>query len=317
VTRVPCDGQRAATPSVAFAALGTTALVATLDADSLDAARRAVARELAAIDAACSRFRSDSELSRVNACPGRFVEVGDVLCSALEAALDAAVGTDGLVDPTVGNSLLALGYRHDFSSVTPSPDAAFRVIPAGSFRDVELDVVSRRVRVPLGVKLDLGATAKALAADRSAAAAAHVSSGVLVSLGGDIRVAGAAPAPGWPVRVTEDHRAPTSACGQTVAISTGGLATSSTTVRRWTRGGVAVHHIVDPRSGSPARSIWRTVSVAAATCLEANVAATASLVLGTSAVPWLAGRALPARLVGAEGEIVTVGAWPDAEACSG
>jgi FAD:protein FMN transferase len=296
--------------SASFGALGTTALVATTDADSLGDARRAVERELAAIDAACSRFRSDSDLSRVNASPGRFVEIGEVLCAALGAALDAAVSTDGLVDPTVGNSLLALGYRHDFSSGLPSPAVAFRVIPAGSWRDVELDVVGARVRIPLGVKLDLGATAKALAADRTAAAAALVSAGVLVSLGGDISVAGSAPESGWAVRVTDDHRSPLTAFGQTVAISTGGLATSSTTVRRWTRGGVAVHHIVDPRSGCPARPVWRTASVAAATCLEANVSATASIVLGEGAASWLAGRALPARLVRAAGDVLTVGGWP-------
>ena len=179
--------------SVTFAALGTTGLVATQDGSSLEDAQRAVAREIAAIDAACSRFRADSELMRVNASPGRFVPVSDLFCAALLAALTAAVSTAGLVDPTVGESLLSLGYRSDFTSSPPPPEPAFRVATAGRWREIEIDAASGRVRIPVGVRLDLGATAKALAADRAVAvAAAKVDDGVLVSLGGDISVAGPA-----------------------------------------------------------------------------------------------------------------------------
>jgi FAD:protein FMN transferase len=299
------------TRSIEFDALGTTALVATLDPDSLPEAVHAVTREIAAIDAACSRFRADSELARVNASAGRFVEIGDVLCSAIGAALAAAVSTGGLVDPTVGRSLLALGYRHDFHSSPPSQEPGFCVSAAGHWREIELDDARGRVRIPAGVALDLGATAKALAADRAAAAAGGICSGILVSLGGDISVAGRPPETGWVVRVTDDHRAPLDAPGQTIAIETGGLATSSTTVRAWQRGGVAVHHIVDPATGTPVAATWRTVSVAATTCLDANVAATAAIVLGRGAVEWLTGRALPGRLVHTAGDVVTVAGWPD------
>jgi thiamine biosynthesis lipoprotein len=284
--------------------------VATLDPESLPNAVHAVRREIAAIDTACSRFRADSELARVNASAGRFVEISDVLCTAIGAALAAAVSTGGLVDPTVGTSLLTLGYRHDFHSNTPSPEPAFRVSAAGHWREIELDDARRRIRIPEGVRLDLGATAKALAADRAAASAACVCNGVLVSLGGDISVAGAAPETGWIVRVTDDHRASGNAPGQTVSIETGGLATSSTTVRAWQRGGVAVHHIVDPATGAPVAATWRTASVVAATCLDANIAATAAIVLGRGAVEWLTGRALPSRLVDAAGDVVTVAGWP-------
>jgi thiamine biosynthesis lipoprotein len=300
--------------SVEFTALGTTAVVATLEPDSLADAHHAVTREIAAIDAACSRFRSDSELARVNRSAGRFVEIGDVLCTAIDAALAAAVSTGGLVDPTVGTSLLALGYQHDFHSRTPSPEPAFRVSAAGHWREIELDAARGRVRIPEGVRLDLGATAKALAADRAATAAAQVCGGVLVSLGGDISVAGLAPDAGWIVRVTDDHRAPLTAPGQTIAIATGGLATSSTTVRAWQRAGVAVHHIVDPATGTPVAATWRTASVVAATCLHANIASTAAIVLGRGAVEWLTGRGLPSRLVDVAGNVVTVAGWPvDAE----
>jgi FAD:protein FMN transferase len=299
------------TASASFPALGGTACVVTTDPSALPEAETVVRREVAALDMACSRFRTDSELSRVNASAGRWVQIGELLCDALDAALGAAVATGGLVDPTVGSSLLALGYRRDFWSSLPSPDPAFRVSAAGRWREIELDRPSARVRTPEGVVLDLGATAKALAADRSATSAARVGSGVLVSLGGDISVAGEAPEAGWTVRVSDDHRSPVTAAGQTIAIGSGGLATSSTKVRAWTRGGVPVHHIVDPASGAPAVPVWRTVSVAGATCLDANVAATAAIVLGEGAVAWLAGRAMPSRLVRAAGDVITIAGWPD------
>jgi thiamine biosynthesis lipoprotein len=168
-----------------------------------------------------------------------------------------------------------------------------------------------RVALPAGVALDLGATAKALAADR-AARAAHAAAGcsVLVSLGGDVAVAGPPPAEGWAIRVLEDHAGPQEAVGQTVTIRSGGLATSGTTVRRWQAGGVPRHHILDPRSGAPAAVVWRTASVAAASCVDANTASTAAIVRGADAPPWLLRHRLPARLVSARGRVLLVGAWP-------
>jgi thiamine biosynthesis lipoprotein len=165
------------------------------------------------------------------------------------------------------------------------------------------------VRVPQGVVLDLGATAKALAADRAAqrALTAGSAAGVLVNLGGDIAVAGPAPDAGWPVRVTDRHDAPPLTPGQALTLRSGGLATSSTTVRRW---GADAHHIIDPRTGRPALSPWRTVSVTAATCVDANTASTAAIVLGDDAPAWLAARRLPARLADHEGRTQTVAGWP-------
>ncbi len=165
--------------------------------------------------------------------------------------------------------------------------------------------------MPPGTELDLGATAKALAADRGAAAAhAAAGCGVLVSLGGDVAVAGDAPAGGWPVRIADDHAAPLDTPGPTVALAVGGLASSGTAVRRWRAGGTELHHVVDPRTGRPAVTPWRTVTVAAATCVDANVAGTASVVLGDAAPAWLEERRLPARLAPAAGEPVCVAGWP-------
>jgi thiamine biosynthesis lipoprotein len=276
------------------------------------AACAVVERELDAIDRACSRFRPDSELSRVNSAGGRCVAVGPLLLEALRVALDAARSSGGLVDPTVGRALRTSGYDSTFRVVAARDGNAFRAAfsTVPGWQTVELDENAGTVRVPAGVELDLGATAKALACDRAATAAAAVAGGVLVGLGGDIAVAGAAPAGGWPVRISDDHAAPLDGPGPTVALDGGGLATSSTTVRRWRSGAVELHHLVDPRTGRPAESPWRTVSVAAKTCVDANVASTASFLLD-DAPGWLEAHRLPARLVSANGASTVVAGWPE------
>ncbi|MCW2952706.1 MAG: thiamine biosynthesis protein, partial [Conexibacter sp.] len=160
-------------------------------------------------------------------------------------------------------------------------------------------------------EVDLGATAKALAADRAARAAHQLAAcGVLVSLGGDIAVAGPAPADGWAVRVTDDHAKAEGPSGQTVSIAAGGLATSGTTVRRWRRGEHRFHHILDPRTHQPAEVVWRTASVAAASCVDANAASTAAVVRGLDAPVWLARGGLPARLTATDGTVVRTAGWP-------
>jgi len=180
---------------------------------------------------------------------------------------------------------------------------------------VELDAERRTVRVPDAVMLDLGATAKALAADR-AAARIHgaVGCGVLVNLGGDIRVAGEPPAGGWRVGILDDlayaPRRTDDEPSQAVIIRDGGLATSSTQARAWQRGGTRLHHIIAPSTGLPADSCWRTVSVAAATCVDANTASTAAILRGERAPQWLDELRLPARLVRRDGTTLIVGGWP-------
>jgi thiamine biosynthesis lipoprotein len=182
------------------------------------------------------------------------------------------------------------------------------------WRSVVLDEEGRTVRTPRGVELDLGATAKALAADRAARrACAMTGTGVLVSLGGDIAVAGAAPHGGWSIRIAEDNSSPLDVPGPTVSVSSGGLATSGTTVRRWATAAGSLHHIVDPRNGRPANDHWRTVTVAASSCVDANAASTAAIVLGEHAPRWLADRGLPARLVRYDLQTTHVAGWPEDE----
>jgi len=297
----------------AFPLWGTTGRLLVTDARHLEVAWQAVEAEVTAMGAACDRFRRDSELSRLNAAGGHPVEVSALFTTTLRHALDVAMATGGLVDPTVGGALISAGYDRDFAEVRTSKGVV-RTAPRPVAGWPVVELTGRTVRVPRGVTLDLGATAKAYAADRAAArAAADTGCGVLVGLGGDIAVSGPAPDDGWRVRVSDDHRAGPDDPGQSIRIDDGGLATSSLTVRRWRRGGRWLHHIMDPATGAPAGTHWRTVSVAAATCLAANAASTAAMVRGIGADDWLAGRGLPARLVRLDGTVITVAGWPAAQ----
>ncbi|HEX4806614.1 MAG TPA: FAD:protein FMN transferase [Conexibacter sp.] len=315
--------------TASWRALGTSAVLVASDAAALADARAAVERELDAIDLAASRFRDDSELSALNADAGRGpVTVSPLLAQAIGVALRAARNSRGAVDPTLGCELGRAGYDRDFEQLPPARADVAGMGAGGAgaggaprrralWSAVRIERETRRVTLPAGVALDLGATAKALAADRAARAAhAAAGCGVLVSLGGDVAVAGPAPEKGWAVRVTEDHAGPAEALGQTVAIRSGGLATSGVTVRRWQAADGPRHHILDPRTGAPAPVVWRTASVAAASCVDANTASTAAIVLGAAAAPWLLRHRLPARLVSARGRVLLVGPWPRRDAPS-
>jgi thiamine biosynthesis lipoprotein len=297
----------------------TVARIVVTDPAAVPAARDIVEAELAEVDAACSRFRPDSELRRACTAPGP-VTVSARLAELVGAALAAARDTDGDVDPTVGAAICALGYDADlaglFDKVPPAAGATvrtasaggatLRMVPAADWRQVRLR--GRELTVPAGVLLDLGATAKALAADRCAAlVSTRLGLGVLVSLGGDIATAGPAPAGGWQVRVSDGAGEPCAA----VALPGGAaLATSSTQSRRWRHAGELMHHVLDPRTGRPAAPVWRTASVAAFTCVRANTLSTAALVRGDRAVTFLRRLGAPARLVAAGGTVTTLGAWP-------
>lgn len=310
---------------------GTTARIVVTDPGVLSQAEAIVRGELAAVDAACSRFRPDSELRRAGRS-GRPVTVSPLLAELVAASLVAARDTDGDVDPTVGAALCGLGYDRDFALLGASgrtadrdlaghaaPGAGFdrdlaaltgrrvapavRVFPAPDWRAVELR--GRELTVPAGVLLDLGATAKAVAADRAAASVAALGTGVLVALGGDIATAGPAPAGGWRVLVQDRPGDPHG----TVRLPAGAaLATSSTAGRTWNGPGELLHHILDPRTGRPAPRVWRTASVAAYSCLRANTLSTAAIVRGWEAPALLDG--VPARLVRRDLGVVRLGGWP-------
>lgn len=291
-------------------ALGTDTVLALPIGAPLEIAKEILRRELEGIDRAVSRFRSDAELASVERAAGRPVRVSERCFTALEVALSVAERTGGAVDPTVGNALVALGYDRDFSMLDAGSGSPQDDAPAMGWWSVELDTERRTVRVPPGVHLDLGASAKALCADRAAAAiACAIGAGALVCLGGDVAVSGAAPHAGWPIGI-----GPSSGVCRNlrcvVAVRDGGLATSSPVIREWRKGDRAVSHIVDPGTGSPAPRVWRLVSVAAGSCVDANAASTAAVVWGEEAPGRLARLGVSARLESFEGSVTSVGGWP-------
>ncbi|MFL5824688.1 MAG: FAD:protein FMN transferase [Solirubrobacteraceae bacterium] len=331
--RSPFRAAQTSPESASFEAFGSLAVVAVADVAALEPALEAVQRVVAEFDLACSRFRPDSGLSAVNASGGAWTEVSPLLLEAVSVSLRAAEVTDGDVDPTVGQALVSLGYDRDFAEIGGGAPARPRLARVPGWRTVQLDPEAGAVRVPRGVTLDLGATAKALAADHAAAAAGEAAAGadpvagcadtaaagadpaagcgVLVSLGGDLAITGPAPAQGWSIRVTDDHRADLSAPGQWITLRSGGLATSSTTVRRWKNVNGEAHHLVDPATGRPVSGSWRTATVTAASCLDANIASTAAMIRGARAAEWLESLALPARLVTVNGTVRHVAGWPE------
>jgi len=187
------------------------------------------------------------------------------------------------------------------------PPLELRVRRVPGWRSLHYDPTAHTLKLPAETAIDLGASGKAWAADRAAGAvAAAFGIAVAVDCGGDIAVRGPMPEGGWPMRVAADVDA---ADGQDIVMFDGGLATSGTSARRWRRGGVELHHIIDPTTGLPAQTPWVMVTVAAATCVEANAAATAALIMGRRGLAWLCDLELPARLVDVDGEVHYAGGW--------
>jgi thiamine biosynthesis lipoprotein len=265
---------------------------------------------LDSVDRVASRFRPDSALRYANAHAGRPVPVPRLLADLVAAAQRMAAHTGGMVDPTVGRAVAVLGYDRDISGVAEDGPAVTPAAPARDWRSVRLIESAALLTVPAGTALDLGATAKAYTADLAAETLARrYETGVLVELGGDIAVAGPR-TDGWCLRVAEAEGGQ----GDLIVLRHGGIATSTTTVRRWHRGGRPMHHIVDPRTGAPADGPWRTVTVAADDTLHANAASTGAIVLGNDALQWLDQHHHAARLVDRDGRVLTTAGWPAAQA---
>ncbi len=284
----------------------TTARIVVTDPTARDAAQRVVAEVAEAVDRACSRFRTDSELSRLADRSGT-VNVSPLLAELVSTALEAARSTGGLVTPTLGTALCELGYDGDWSRMGTNARAVrWAVQRAPRWDDVLLDGTA--LTVPSGVLLDLGSTAKAWTADHAARKVSdRLGVGVLVGLGGDLASAGPAPTGGWRVLVRDHVDDPS----VVVALPSGGaIATSSTRSRRWRWGGRELHHVLDPATSHPVADVWRCVTVAASDCVTANTLTTAALVKGTGAVAWLRERGLPARLIDASGAVTVVNGWP-------
>lgn len=304
-------------PALEWALWSTTARLVTADPRALPAAKRLVDHELALVELAASRFRHDSEVSRLARAEGRPRRASRTLLDLTESALAAAHVTRGAVDPTMGGAMARLGYDRDLSEISttvPLAHGTLRLVstPAPGWQRVQVDRAASTITVPRDVTLDLGATAKAWAADRCAAVVAdQLGTGVLVSLGGDIATAGPAPQ-GWTVGVQDLPDDPAAL----VTLPAGwGMATSSTRRRRWQAEGRELHHVLDPRTSLPVDPVWGSVTVAAPSAVMANTWSTAALVAGHRAPGVLAAEGVQARLLDRAGAVTFVGGWPaEAEA---
>lgn len=245
-------------------------------------------------DRVFSRFRADSELNAVNAATAEHVLVSELFASTVAVALEAAAVTDGLVDPTLGNAIEAAGYDREFALLRDDTRAA-RSDEAEPGRWQEVRLTGRLLLRPPGLKLDLNGVVKSLAVED---ALALLAGPAFVSAGGDL-------ATNAPLDVALPG-------GDAVRLVAGGLATSGSAARRWLRGGKEQHHLIDPATGAPARVPWAQATVAAGSCLAADVCAKAAFLAGPG---WLDERGIPGRFVAACG-VVTGDAWRRVVPCT-
>lgn len=253
------------------------------------------AAELERLERSWSRFRADSELSALLATPDRWVPVSAAMFDAFEKARLLWEVTGGLFDPTVRPALEAAGYDRSFEQVSPASDEhVAEPIAAPGFGLVELDPERSAIRVPAGVGIDLGGLGKGLAADRIAEGLVDRGARTaLVALGGDIRVAGEPPPGGWRVPI-EDPYADDVVLREHV-LASGSLVTTTRRIRTWSRHGRRLHHLIDPRTGSPAASDVFAVVAAGPAAWWSEGIAKAALVAGSGEALELLGQA---RLTG-------------------
>lgn len=265
------------------------------------------------LDLAASRFRLDSEVSRLAANDGMAMVVSDLLYDEISQAIRASTITKGYLDPTLGQTISGLGYSKDFElvKVENQDDQKLRVVMPSGYKSVVLDSATRSVKVPSGVLLDLGATAKPHLADRIRdCIEGTYEVDVLVNLGGDISCFSADQANPWYINVTDDQSLNIDSPGEILGFSTGGVATSSIRKRSWSKGGALQHHIVDPYTGRSAVGEIEAVTVLAGSALDANIASTATIAMGSFGFAWLESTRLPAMVKLRDGGSRVLGNWP-------
>ena len=271
--------------------------------------RRARAR-LSSLEARWSRFISNSELCRINAAAGERVHVSAETVQLVRRSVEAWQVTGGLFDPTVLPSLEAAGYDRSFELVPPVADNRVVVLRPASRTPgcTGIEVDDDGVRLPHGVRLDLGGIAKGYAADQVAHELRQAGApGVCVNLGGDVRVSGrSADDTEWTIGIADPFDEQADLCA--VALDEGAVATSSRRRRRWRRGTRELHHLIDPRTGEPSQSTLVAVTVVAGETHWAEVFAKAALVAGIDAgAQLLQAHGLSALLVTSNRDVVRVG----------
>lgn len=282
-----------------FRAMGTQVELL-LEVSSEQRAREPLAaarRDIMALEARCSRFLLDSELSRLNR--DRRARVSPLLANVIRRALELRDRTDGLFDPALGAAVRAAGYDRSFELLSDDPAVPEPPVVGGGAVSLTLGGL---VALGPGTELDLGAVAKGFAADRAVEILTRAAP-ALVNIGGDLSTRGPrADGRPWTVAVRTREGA------TTLALPWGGLATSGTDRRRWRRGNRWQHHVIDPRSGRPARTDLCRATAVATSATEAEALATALLVGGLEVGRELADRwSIPAVLIPSAGEHVLAG----------
>lgn len=293
-----------------FHAMGTTIVVIAPDHASATALR--LTRDLfAEWERTLSRFRADSELSRLNAAAGLRTAVSPLMLTVLGAALDAARATRGIFDPTVLLRMIEIGYDRTFETLPTRLPAAHETQRAqtGGWRAIDVNEARRLVRLPAGVGLDFGGIAKGMAVD--AALNLLEERGLtpaMVNAGGDLAVRSLPPdAPHWPIAVPGKDE------GWVIGLKGGAVATSGVAHRHWRQGDSERHHLIDPRTGDPAASALWSVTAIAGMCAQAEVAAKTALIQGSEqGARFIEEVHLGALLISDNGEWRTAGAWPAA-----
>lgn len=286
-----------------FSTWGVSGTLAVENEKYAELAEETLWRWVAVGDRTVNRFVKTSELCAINADPWATHEVSAAFIEFFDAAQVSFDESEGLCTPTVLDALEAWGYDADIDAVRLAGRATPSTLsPAPALSAVTLNRDARQLS-PNGVRLDFGASAKAFVADQVAREVGRHTP-VLVELGGDVAVGGAIRP--WSVGVAEDAEH----IGAPIGITSGGVATSSTLVRNWSTGTGRAHHIIDPRTGAPVDSTWRTVSVAANSCLTANAYSTASLLWGEEALYYVTQAGWAARFVDHDGKVLCVGGWP-------
>ncbi len=232
-----------------------------------------------------SRFRPTSDVCQLNRSAGSLRSVAAETVQLLDMAVAGWLRTGGLFDPTVHEAVVAAGYdrtwAHVRSDSAPHPADTRGAIPAPGCQGIHLDPTSRQVSLPSGTRIDLGGIGKGRAADVLTEELGSLGTGLLVNLGGDLRVSGR-PGGGeaWRIAVADPTRPERILVH--LALDEGAVATSSTTARAWPTPQGPHHHLIDPRSGRPSRSGLRAVTVVAAEAAWAEIYAKAALVAGPS-----------------------------------
>jgi FAD:protein FMN transferase len=277
-----------------FRAMGCH-MTAVLDADKLIAPLEAVPTWFEAWEQTFSRFRADSELSQLNQRAGQWVRVSTSMWEVTRLALVAARWTDGLFSPTILNALEAAGYDRTFDEVAAGEKPVVAQ-PDGQWRSIQRQSLKRSIYLPPQARLDLSGIVKGWAADRAAKKLGAVGP-ALIDAGGDVAVSGPrADGSPWPIGVTNPFQPDQPF--ETLKVAQGGVATSGKDYRRWLRAGEWQHHLIDPRTGLPARNDVLSVTIIAPTTLEAEVAAKVIAISGSEqGLAWLEERPGYAALI--------------------